>query len=57
LRATSSATAHLGEVVDNRQGQCLLRREVKIHRAFGEFGLGEDVIEADHAVRVVGELA
>src|SRR5271166_3679132 len=49
--------AHLGEVVDDRHGQCLLRREVEIHCAFGEFGLCQDVIEADHAVRAVGELA
>jgi hypothetical protein len=38
-------------------GQCLLRREVKIHRAFGEFGLCQDVIEADHTVRAVSEQA
>ena len=31
-------------------------RYTKIHRPFGEFGLYQDVIEADHAVRAVGEL-
>jgi len=47
----------VGEVVDDRQGQCLLRREVKIHCPFGKFSLCQDVIEADHAVRAAGELA
>ena len=38
----SCGTGHLGEVVDDRQGQCLLRREVKIH---GPLGGADDPVD------------
>ena len=50
-------TAHLVEVFDDRQGQRLLGLEVKVHCPFGELGLCQDVIEADHAVGAAAELA
>jgi hypothetical protein len=47
---------HGGVLFDDGHRQRVLRAEVKIHRAFGEFGFGEDVVEADVVVGALREL-
>ncbi len=44
-------------IVDDRQRQRMLRAEVKIHGALGQFGFGEHIVEADLVVGKPGELA
>ena len=45
-----------GLLFDDRHRQRMLRAEVEIHCALGQFGLGEDVVEADVVVSPSSEL-
>ena len=59
FRASSSSTeasGHRGAVLDDRRRQRVLRPEMEVHRALGDFRIGENVVEADQAVRLACEL-
>ena len=46
-----------GAVLDDRRRQRVLGPEMEVHRALGDFRIGENVVEADQAVRLACELA